>query len=105
MSTNVSPGTYQDPDYNIDYDSFKFDSDAQQLEFQATLRWSAKDRMILGTRRLCEIWGKMCVDLLNGKDEIKVKFIPSGINDWCEECAKSHNLDILAEALIFTVNR
>ncbi len=100
MSAKVSPGIYQDPDYNIDYNSFVFDSDEQELEFQVTLRWSATDRVFFGTRDICEIWGKMYVNLSNGKNEIIAKFIPKGMNDWCEECAKSHDLDLLAEPLI-----
>ena len=103
MSLKVSPNTHQDADYDIEYDSFKYDPYEKELEFRVTLSWSAKDQVFLGTRDICKTWGKMYVDLSNGKSKMKVRFVPKGKNHWCEVCEESHNLDILAEALIFVL--
>jgi len=103
MSVKVSPHTHEDADYDIDYDSFYYDSYEKELEFQVTLSWSAKDQMFFGTRDICKTWGKMYVDLSNGKNKMNVRFVPKGKNHWCGVCEDSHGLDILAEALILVV--
>ena len=104
MSAKVSPNIYDNPDYDIDSGTIKYNTEAQKLEFHVKLSWSAKNQLFFGTRDICETWGKMYVDLSNGTNEMKARFVPEGKNHWCEVCEKTHNLDILDEVLIFIIS-
>lgn len=97
----VSPNTGMDPDYDVDYESIKYDSYAKELEFQVTLSWSAKNQMLFGTRDICKVWGKIYVDLSGGKSEMKSRFICKEKNHWTEVCENSHGIDAFAKALWF----
>ena len=91
----VSPNTGQSPDFEIDYESVVYDSNARQIECNVILSWSAKQYMLSFTRDTCKTWGKLYVNLSDGSS----KYVAKGENNWFVKCANSHWADTLKNGL------
>ena len=103
IMSDVSPNTGQDPDYELDYESIVYDSYEKEIECRVQLSWTAKKYMLSSTRRTCETWGKLYIDLSNGSSRIKTRYVSKGNNSWFNECASSHWIDRVAAGVAFIV--
>lgn len=105
LMDKVSPNTGRDADFDIDYESIVYDPYAKEIECNVTLSWTAKQYILSSSRRTCETWGKLYIDLSNGESRMKSRYVSKGTNSWFQTCADSHWADALANGIVLIVTK
>lgn len=105
MMKEISPNTGKEHDYDLDYESVIYDPYAKEIECKVVTSWSAKEYMLSFKRDICKVWGKLYIDLSQGKNKIKTRFIPKGKNAHAEACARSHWASVAAGITFYIVSQ
>ncbi len=90
----VSPGTGLDSNYEMDYESIVYDTNANQLLCDVQLSWVAKPYMLFtGTKEQMtnRTWGKLYVNVTDGS----IKYVSERENVYLTKCAESWVLEKL----------